>query len=328
MDIRISKESEVPLRHQVAEQIVALIATQKLKAGTPMPSVRELARRLKIHHNTVSHAYADLVRRTWLVRKRGSNLIVRASRPGSIEPSVRPGRTKTPDLDDLMNQTIATARELGFSLQQLRDQIRQRMIAEPPDHLLVVEQEPGLRRLIQEELREALRLSADGCSREELAAHAEIAIGALLVTPQYALSDVEPLGPRDRPAVPLVFSGADEHVERIRKLKEPSVVAIVSVSEAFRSTAQSLLAPATRRLHSLMEIPWPLDSPGSVRGADVIFCDSIAFRELKNPKCFPYRLLSPASLEDVAGTMKGLRRREVPGSKPASLPRQEGSRQA
>ena len=155
-----------------------------------------------------------------------------------------------------------------------------------------------------------------------------LAIGALLVTPQYALSDVEPLGPRDRPAVPLVFCGADEHVERIRKLKEPSVVAIVSVSEAFRSTAQSLLAPATRRLHSLMEIPWPLDSPGSVRGADVIFCDSIAFRELKNPKCFPYRLLSPASLEDVAGTMKGLRRREVPGSKPASLPRQEGSRQA
>src|SRR5207249_10640945 len=149
MDIRISKESEVPLRQQLAKQIELLIATEKLKPGEAMPSVRELARRLKIHHNTVSHAYADLVRRTWLVRKRGSNLIVRASRPGSIEPSVRPGRTKTPDLDDLMNQTIAAARELGFSLQQLRDQIRQRMIAEPPDHHLVIEQEPGLRRLIQ-----------------------------------------------------------------------------------------------------------------------------------------------------------------------------------
>jgi DNA-binding transcriptional regulator YhcF (GntR family) len=328
MDIRISKQSDVPVRQQLAEQIVLLIATEKLKPGEAMPSVRELARRLKIHHNTVSHAYAELVQRTWLERKRGSNLTVRAPLPGPIGARARAGRAKTQDLEDLLNQTIAAARQMGFSLQQLRDQIRQRMIAEPPDHLLVVEQEPGLRWLLQEELQEALGLGADGCSREELAANAGLAIGALLVTPQYALSDVEPLGPRDRPAVPLVFCGADEHVERIRKLKEPSVIAIVSVSEAFRSTAQSLIAQATRRLHTLMEISWPLDSPGSLRGADVIFCDSIAYRELKSPKCFRYRLVSPASIEDVAGTLKGLRRREVSGSKPARPPADESRRKA
>jgi len=120
MDIRISKESDVPLRQQVAEQIVLLIATEKLKPGTPIPSVRELARRLKIHHNTVSHAYAELVRRTWLVRKPGSNLVVRS--PRSVF-AVR-GRATAPDLDDLMNQTIAAARERGFTLQELRDKIR------------------------------------------------------------------------------------------------------------------------------------------------------------------------------------------------------------
>jgi DNA-binding transcriptional regulator YhcF (GntR family) len=307
MDIRISKQSEVPLRQQLAEQIVLLIATEKLKPGTPIPSVRELARRLKIHHNTVSHAYADLVRRTWLERKRGSHLVVRALRPVPIGAV----RAKAPDLDDLMNQTIAAARERGYTLQQLRDKIRERMIAEPPDHLLVVEQEPGLRRLLAEELRAALGLSTDGCSREELAANSGFAIGALAVTPHYALADVEPLGPRDRPVIPLSFCGADEHVERIRKLKEPSVVAIVSVSEAFRTTAQSLLAPATRRLHTVMGVAWPLDSPSAVRGADVVFADSIAYRELKHPNCFHYRLISPASIEDVTGTLKGLRRREV-----------------
>jgi DNA-binding transcriptional regulator YhcF (GntR family) len=307
MDIRISKESEVPLRQQVAEQIVLLIATEKLRPGAPMPSVRELARRLKIHHNTVSHAYTDLVRRTWLVRKRGSNLVVRAPRAGRIGEA----RTKPPDLDDLMNQTIAAARERGYTLQQLRDKIRERMIAEPPDHLLVVEQEPGLRRLLEEELREALRLSTEGCTREELAANSGLAIGALVVTPRYALSDVEPLGPHDRPVVPLSFCGADEHVERIRKLKQPSVVAVVSVSEAFRTTAQSLIAPATRRLHTMMGVAWPLDSPAAVRGADLVFADSIARRELKRPNCFHYRLISPSSIEDVTGTLKGLRRREA-----------------
>ena len=69
MPILISKESEVPLRQQLAEQIVFRIATGKLHPGESLPSVRELARRLKIHHNTVSEAYQDLIRRKWLEGK-------------------------------------------------------------------------------------------------------------------------------------------------------------------------------------------------------------------------------------------------------------------
>jgi DNA-binding transcriptional regulator YhcF (GntR family) len=76
MDIRIDNSSEVPIRHQLAEQIVFLIATDRLAAGEALPSVREMARRLKIHHNTVSDAYQDLVRRNWLARRRGSRLVV------------------------------------------------------------------------------------------------------------------------------------------------------------------------------------------------------------------------------------------------------------
>src|ERR1039458_1002984 len=72
MDICISKESEFPLRQQLAEQIVFHIATGKLQPGQALPSVRELARRLKIHHNTVSEAYQDLIRRMWLGGRRGS----------------------------------------------------------------------------------------------------------------------------------------------------------------------------------------------------------------------------------------------------------------
>jgi DNA-binding transcriptional regulator YhcF (GntR family) len=69
MDIRLSRDSEVPLRRQLAEQIVLLIGVGKLRPGQRLPSVRELARRLRIHRNTVSEAYQALVRRTWLVRQ-------------------------------------------------------------------------------------------------------------------------------------------------------------------------------------------------------------------------------------------------------------------
>lgn len=77
MEFRIDKKSEVSIRQQLAEQIVFSIVTERLKPGEALPSVRELARRLKVHHNTVSQAYKDLARRAWLVGRRGRRVVVR-----------------------------------------------------------------------------------------------------------------------------------------------------------------------------------------------------------------------------------------------------------
>src|SRR5262249_10307916 len=138
MDIHIDSSSEVPIRRQLTEQVIFLIATERLHHGDLLPSVRELARRLKVHHNTVSEAYRDLVRRKGLERRRGSRLMVIS-------------RERPPDaatLDDLINRTIAMARDNGYSLQELRERVRERLLAQPPDHILVVEQDAGLRELI------------------------------------------------------------------------------------------------------------------------------------------------------------------------------------
>jgi DNA-binding transcriptional regulator YhcF (GntR family) len=45
VQIVLSKHSEVPLREQIAEQIVYLIRTGQLRAGAALPSVRALGRR-------------------------------------------------------------------------------------------------------------------------------------------------------------------------------------------------------------------------------------------------------------------------------------------
>jgi DNA-binding transcriptional regulator YhcF (GntR family) len=47
MDIRIDTSSDIPIRRQLTEQVIFLIATERVKPGEFMPSVRELARRLK-----------------------------------------------------------------------------------------------------------------------------------------------------------------------------------------------------------------------------------------------------------------------------------------
>ncbi len=53
-DIRIARESDVTIHDQLVAEITFLIATGEWKPGEALPSVRDLARRLKIHHNTVS----------------------------------------------------------------------------------------------------------------------------------------------------------------------------------------------------------------------------------------------------------------------------------
>ena len=294
MDIRIDSSSGIPIRRQLTEQIIFLIVVERLQHGEALPSVRELARRLKIHHNTVSEAYQDLVRRKWLDRRRGSRLTVVS----------REDRETKPTLDDLINRTINTARENGFSLQQLRERVRQRLLAEAPDHILVVEQDKGLRDLICEELRSELDWKVEGCTREELASNSGLAVGALAVSPQHALKAVSSLFPKERPVVPLRYAPADDHLKTIRARTRPSVLAVVSASDLFLEVARSVLAPAIGSRHELREILLPGESPAAARSADLVFCDSIAWKRVRTPKAIHYRMVRTESIEDVRSVMQ------------------------
>ena len=109
MRICIDKGSDITICKQLSEQIVFLIATGKLKPGDALPSVREMALRHKIHANTVSEAYKDLVERRWLKRHRGKKMVVRAP-----HEALESRREK---LDDLIDATVRAAHEHGYTLQ-------------------------------------------------------------------------------------------------------------------------------------------------------------------------------------------------------------------
>lgn len=301
MEIRLSRESEVPLRRQLAEQIVFLIGVGKLRPGEQLPSVRELARRLKIHHNTVSEAYQALVRRTWLVRQRGSRLVV-GSRDLRRAPRAGDG------LDEVINAAMRRAREEGYTLKQLRERVKKRLVARRPDHILLVDREPGFREIMRQEIGEALGWPVRSCSQEELAKEPALADRAQVATPEYNLDEVEPLLPRDRPAVLLTFAAADEPLDTIQDLREPSVIAMVSVSEALLRTASGLLAPAVGRRHSYREFLISRRSKADLRGVDLAICDSLAMSVATGARKVHYKLIEPQCLEYLATTVGPLPR--------------------
>ena len=295
MQIALSKNSDVPLRQQLAEQIVFLITTGQLRGGETLPSVRALARQSKVHHNTVSEAYQELVRRGWLTRRRGTQLVVGTS---SGAPLV-----KSHTLDELINETIERAREMGFPLQSLRQRVFERLMAQPPDHFLVVEEEPGLREIIRQEVVDGLGWLAEGCSLETFASEPSLAIGAQVLIAKHLLEDLKPLIPQSRPAVGLIYGGAAEHLEQIRKLQRPSIIAMVSASASLLRTARSLFAPAIGRKHTLSEVLVMKDGPVDLSSADLVFCDTITLSIVRSRRKVHYRLIAGASFEQLASSL-------------------------
>ena len=76
----ISRRSALPIREQLSAQLLLGILSRKLPPGEKLPSVRDLARRLKIQGNTVLAVYRDLAERGWVQAQPGSGVFVRRLR--------------------------------------------------------------------------------------------------------------------------------------------------------------------------------------------------------------------------------------------------------
>ena len=296
MAIAIDKNSDVSLRRQIVEQIVFQIATGMLKPGEQLPSVREVALRHKIHANTVSQAYQELVERHWVKRHRGRRMVVR-----SVE---EPPIPREEDLDDLINATIRNAREKGYSLQQLRERVRERLLAEPPDHVLVVTIEEAMGRLIQTELSRAIPFPVDACRLEEFSANRGPAIGALIVCMPGVVWDLAQLLPTGRSLVPIEPSKADEQFGLIQRFEQPSLIAVVSISPYFLSLAQGVLAPLVGTRHTLEAYCLRDGESKNLSGADMVFCDSITAGLVRAPRVVPYSIVSEEQAREIGSLIQ------------------------
>lgn len=300
MELRVNKKSEIPVHEQVATQLVFLIGTGKLSAGTLLPSVRALAHRLGVHRNTISRAYSDPVLNKLVEKQAGRRLAVRPPQPESMPSSE--------DLDDLLDVAMREARRRGYSIQQLHERLRQRMAAPPPDRLLVLSDDPGMLRLLPAELKQRFRYPIEACTPGELLSKPERCAGALVISPQGHILRVRAVLPRDRPPIPITYSSGDAYLESIRRLTTPSVIAVVSVSPYFLEMACGLLATAVGPQHSmdghLMKgsgADWP-------RAADVIVCDAITYPIVRDRQRtgmkFVYKLISDDCADTIAAAME------------------------
>ena len=115
MLVEIDTHSGVPIYRQVIEQIRRQIMTGRLAEGVQLPTVRDLAGRLKVNPMTVSKAYSLLEIEGLVERRRGVGLFV-----AKLDRR-RKERLCREMLKSIVKKAAITAVQLGVSEQEAKE---------------------------------------------------------------------------------------------------------------------------------------------------------------------------------------------------------------
>src|SRR6476646_5077037 len=113
----IDPRSSTPLYAQIAARIRVAVATGELRTAAPLPSVRDLAARLRVNPATIAQAYRELEADGFVEIRHGAGTYVRELAPG------RRTRERARQAKALVERLLADARRMGVALEELREAI-------------------------------------------------------------------------------------------------------------------------------------------------------------------------------------------------------------
>ena len=302
MRLWVAKRSEVPVREQIATQLLLAILSEELRAGQRLPSTRSLARRLRVHSNTVSAAYRDLTRRGWIVLRRGSGVYVRSRRdPATADRSL--------ELDRLIANFIRSTRDRGFAQEEIQTRLKQWLERQPPHYLLVIEPDEELRHILAREIEEATGFPVRALSPEECSDETSW-LGAAPVCLFNKLEEIQSALPSLDVTVVLHPRSALASLEEQTPFRPDAMIAVVSAWPEFIKWTRTVLVaaglPADAIIASNPREPY---WRRGLRAATAVIAD-VASASLIPPghRIHTFRLISDpsiAELRELTETLKG-----------------------
>ena len=115
MEILIRNSDSQPIYEQISRQIKGAIAGGKLSPGEALPSIRSLARDLRISVITTKRAYDELEAAGFLVTVAGKgSFVAEGNRALQREARLR-------EMEEHLTKAIALGRECGLGTEELRE---------------------------------------------------------------------------------------------------------------------------------------------------------------------------------------------------------------
>ena len=116
---RLDSSTGVPFYRQIIDQVLLAVADGRLKPGTQLPTVRQLAVDLSVNLNTVAKAYREMEIRGLVQTQQGTGTFV-AARSGAKS------REKRKALQDLLDRLLANAEALGVPMEDVVEALVER----------------------------------------------------------------------------------------------------------------------------------------------------------------------------------------------------------
>lgn len=108
LPIIVDSQAPIAINAQIAEQIKMLIALGQLESGEALPTVTQLAKYLKVNHNTIAAVYNGLIESGYLVAQRGKGTFV--ARSQAVEKILTHR-----NVYNLLGQAFNAANQVGLS---------------------------------------------------------------------------------------------------------------------------------------------------------------------------------------------------------------------
>ncbi len=229
----ITKNSEVSVREQLVRQIILGILSEDLPAGDKLPGIRAIARRHKIHSNTVSAAYHNLLEQGWLELRRGSGLYVRAQKAQAADRD---------PLDQLLARLLRESHELGHDPDVVLLRLEQLIHPRKYGRIFIAEPETALREILEREIDIP---SARG---------AEPGPDCLIATLQTRLASVRGQYPPESPLFVLRMRSVPLSLEGQPRPAPNTILTIVSASKEFRGWSRAVLIAVGIEPEQLCEV--------------------------------------------------------------------------
>ena len=232
MEIILNRRGGVPVRDQLVTQLELRILDGTIAHGQRLPSVRALARRLSIHHNTVSAAYQDLEASGHVELRRGAGVFVRGRGPLTLG--------EAGGLDEMLRLALHAAFHKGFSGIEIRATVERWLAAAPPDRVVIVDPTPEMAELLMHEVRSTVRVPTTFCTPEDLARDSHALSGALTLVLPYHEEKIRLLAPGASLEV-LTLAVHDGDRQAVLDLPPGSIVLVVSHSPSLLPFASVFL---------------------------------------------------------------------------------------
>ncbi len=115
MEIIISNSSGKPIYEQITNQIKNLILSGELKAGESLPSMRLLAKELRISVITTKRAYEDLERDGFITTVIGKGSFVSETNTELMKEE------QYRNIEEYLNKAVDSAKKSGIKLEEMHE---------------------------------------------------------------------------------------------------------------------------------------------------------------------------------------------------------------